>query len=90
MEGVIMRVACLNVKRIEHQGEQKSCLKTSSHCKKRNQVSYVRWGCTTLWTPWWRAYSSDISPGSGVNNIKHKIIVTYPQKKESIHLNINT
>ena len=71
-EGVIVRVACLNVKRMEHQGEQKSCLKTSSHCKKRNQVSYVRWRCTTPRTPWGCAYSSDISPDSGVNNLKHK------------------
>ena len=88
MEGVIIRVACLNVKRIEHQGEQKSCLKTSSHCKKRNQVSYIRWRCTTLRTPWRRAHSSDISPGSAVNNLKHKISVTYPQKKGSVKLNI--
>jgi len=36
-EGVIIRAACLNVKRIEHQGEQKSCLKTSSHCKKKKK-----------------------------------------------------
>jgi len=41
MEGVIIRVACLNVKRIEHQGEQKSCLKTSSHCKK-NKINKIK------------------------------------------------
>ena len=89
MEGVIMRVACLNVKRIEHQGEQKSCLKTSSHCKKRNKVSCVRCLRTTLWTPWRHGYSSDISPGSEVNNRKHRIKVTYPQKKRIIKLNTN-
>lgn len=93
MEGVIIRVACLNVKRIEHQGEQKSCPKTSSHCKERNQASCVQWLCTTAWTAWRRSYSSDISPGCGVNHsrhLKHKINHSYPHKNQSIKVNINT